>query len=80
MVAAYRRRRDAKLKALEARFPGGVRWSRPEGGFFLWVTLPGEMDAHRLLEELNFSAYGEEKLALGIERLTRAIARSGGLA
>ena len=27
---------------------------------------------------LNFSAYGEEKLALGIERLARAFARSGG--
>jgi len=38
------------LKALEARFPKGVRWSRPEGGFFLWVTLPARMDADRLLE------------------------------
>lgn len=105
IVAAYRRRRDAMLKALEERFPRGVRWSRPEGGFFLWVTLPAGMDADRLLEEairekvmfvpgscyfangggesslrLNFSAYGEEKLTLGIERLARAIERSGGLA
>ena len=29
----------------------GVRWSRPEGGFFLWVTLPEGPDTDRLLEE-----------------------------
>jgi hypothetical protein len=39
------------LKALEERLPAGVRWSRPEGGFFLWLTLPDGMDADRLLEE-----------------------------
>jgi len=108
IVAAYRRRRDAMLMALEEHFPRGVRWSRPEGGFFLWVTLPEGMNADRLLEEamrekvmfvpgscyfanftngggesslrLNFSAYGEEKLTRGIERLARAIARGGGSA
>jgi 2-aminoadipate transaminase len=104
IVEAYRTRRNAMLNALEARFPSGVRWSRPQGGFFLWVTLPDGMNADRLLEaamrekvmfvpgscyfangggesslRLNFSAYGEEKLACGIERLARAIQRSGAL-
>jgi 2-aminoadipate transaminase len=28
------------VKAIEAHFPEGVRYTRPEGGMFLWVTLP----------------------------------------
>src|SRR5437660_98251 len=34
-------RRDAMLEALERGFPEGARWSRPEGGYFLWLDLPG---------------------------------------
>jgi len=49
--AAYRERRDAMLKALEAHFPGEIRWTRPQGGLFLWVTLPPGMDAAALLPE-----------------------------
>jgi DNA-binding transcriptional MocR family regulator len=33
-------RRDAMLTALEQTFPEGARWSRPEGGYFLWLDLP----------------------------------------
>jgi DNA-binding transcriptional MocR family regulator len=33
-------RRDAMLEALEREFPDGARWSRPEGGYFLWLDLP----------------------------------------
>lgn len=36
----YRSRRDAMLTALDAHMPESVTWSRPDGGFFVWITLP----------------------------------------
>jgi DNA-binding transcriptional MocR family regulator len=43
-------RRDALLQALEEHLDGsGVRWSRPEGGYFLWLELPEGVDAVTLL-------------------------------
>jgi 2-aminoadipate transaminase len=47
----YGDRREAMLRALEAYFPPGVRWTRPRGGLFLWVTLPPGLDASELLTE-----------------------------
>ncbi|CAA9551992.1 MAG: Transcriptional regulator, GntR family domain / Aspartate aminotransferase [uncultured Thermomicrobiales bacterium] len=44
----YRRRRDLMLDALARHMPEGTTWSRPEGGFFLWVTLPEGLDAGRM--------------------------------
>jgi len=35
-------RRDAMLQALEANMPEGASWSRPEGGYFIWLDLPSE--------------------------------------
>jgi DNA-binding transcriptional MocR family regulator len=43
-------RRDAMLAAADAHFPPGTRWSRPEGGYFLWLDLPGGLDVSALLE------------------------------
>jgi 2-aminoadipate transaminase len=43
-----RERRDAMLAALESHLPE-ARWSRPGGGYFLWLDLPGETDAGALL-------------------------------
>lgn len=48
--AVYRARRDAMLDALAAHMPEGVRWTRPEGGMFVWVTLPEQLDGAALLE------------------------------
>jgi DNA-binding transcriptional MocR family regulator len=45
----YRRRRDAMMAALEREMPAGVNFTRPRGGFFIWVELPGEVSARRLL-------------------------------
>jgi 2-aminoadipate transaminase len=49
----YGRHRDAMLQALERTFPreSGVRWTKPQGGLFLWLTLPEGLDASVLLEE-----------------------------
>ena len=47
----YRARRDAMLEALARHFPPGVRWTRPQGGLFLWVTLPGGFDASAVLAD-----------------------------
>jgi len=49
IVALYRSRRDAMLRALEREMPPGVRFTRPEGGLFLWVELPAGIDARVLL-------------------------------
>ncbi|MGA5066402.1 PLP-dependent aminotransferase family protein [Streptomyces exfoliatus] len=48
--AAYRERRDAMLEGLPAALPEGSRWNRPEGGMFVWVTLPAGHDATALLK------------------------------
>lgn len=45
----YRERRDAMLAALERYAPPGVRWTHPQGGLFLWVTLPEGSDSAALL-------------------------------
>jgi 2-aminoadipate transaminase len=37
----YRRKGERTVAALERHLPQGARWTRPEGGFFSWVTLPG---------------------------------------
>ena len=47
--AVYRHRRDCMLTALDKHMPGGVTWTRPEGGMFVWVTLPEGIDAADLL-------------------------------
>jgi 2-aminoadipate transaminase len=38
------------LDAMAQYFPAGVNWTRPEGGMFIWVTLPKHIDAMKLLE------------------------------
>nr|WP_179646690.1 PLP-dependent aminotransferase family protein [Spinactinospora alkalitolerans] len=45
----YRGRRDAMMGALEALMPAGTTWTRPQGGFFVWVTLPEGLDAKSML-------------------------------
>lgn len=47
--AAYRARRDAMLKALATHMPAGCSWSKPDGGMFVWVTVPEGLDGATLL-------------------------------
>jgi 2-aminoadipate transaminase len=44
-----RARRDAMLEALEGELGDRARWSRPEGGYFVWLELPDELNASELL-------------------------------
>ena len=47
--AAYRRRRDVLLEALAAEAVAGLAWNRPEGGFYVWCRLPGDVHPGALL-------------------------------
>jgi len=42
---------QAMLDAMDEQFPEGVTWTRPEGGMFIWVTLPKHIDAMKLLDQ-----------------------------
>jgi 2-aminoadipate transaminase len=45
----YHERRDVMLKALDDFFPKEVTWTRPQGGLFLWVTMPEGTNCQELL-------------------------------
>jgi 2-aminoadipate transaminase len=49
--ALYRDQCDAMLAALKEHMPPGVSWNTPEGGMFLWVTLPAHIDSKLLLDQ-----------------------------
>ena len=49
MIEVYRQKRDLMLKTLAEYMPQGVTWTRPQGGLFLWLTLPKQIDATKLL-------------------------------
>ena len=46
----YRERRDAMLTALERHLPPGVAWTRPKGGYFVWLSLPEPLRAVEVAE------------------------------
>jgi DNA-binding transcriptional MocR family regulator len=46
---AFRERRDQMLQSLAAEMPPGTSWTRPAGGYFIWVDLPPGLDARALL-------------------------------
>ena len=47
----YKKKRDFMLDALNRYFPKELTWNRPEGGFFVFFTLPSYLDGKELLEE-----------------------------
>jgi 2-aminoadipate transaminase len=55
----YRRRWEVTRDAIEGSFPSGTATTRPEGGFYCWVTLPEGLDAAALLPR----AVAEERVA-----------------
>lgn len=58
LIVNYREQRDTMLATMAEFFPDTVRWTRPEGGLFLWIVLP----EHIKSKELFFKAI-EEKVA-----------------
>ena len=48
-VDLYRLRRDAMLNSIAEHFPADTTWTRPAGGFYVWVTLPRWVDTQALL-------------------------------
>ncbi len=57
--SVYAERRDAMLAALDEHMPAGVEWTRPEGGMFIWATLPKGMSGSELLK----TAVEEQRVA-----------------
>ena len=51
LTGIYRRRRDAMVAALAEFFPPGATWTEPEGGLFIWATLPEFIDTGDLLAQ-----------------------------
>ncbi len=49
MREMYRERRDAMMTALADFMPASCSWNRPEGGFFVWLTLPPGIDGKAML-------------------------------
>ena len=51
LTRTYAGRRDAMIAALEEHFPSEARWTKPDGGFFVWVELPVYVDCSSMLAE-----------------------------
>lgn len=50
-VQIYRKKRDIMLKSLEKYFPDEATWTKPEGGFFVFATLPEYIDTEEMFPE-----------------------------
>ncbi len=79
-----RQRRDVLLAALAEHMPEGTRWTRPDGGYQIWVDLPGDIDSRALLREAQTAGvmfapghqfHHDGRLSTGL-RLTTALADS----
>jgi 2-aminoadipate transaminase len=57
LKSLYRRRRDVMFEALEEHFGGRAAWTRPQGGLFVWVTLPEYIDTTGLLPQCKGVAF-----------------------
>ena len=83
-------RRDAMLDALEQELPTAT-WSHPQGGYFVWVELPGELTAApgvafvpgtdfggaQNTARLAFSYVSPDEIREGVRRLSAAVSARG---
>ncbi len=51
VINVYKKQRDAMITSIEEYFPSEVSFTRPEGGMFLWITLPEQLSALELFEQ-----------------------------
>lgn len=51
LCVEYGARRDAMIAALPHTVPDGTTWSDPDGGMFVWLRLPGDVDSAELLKK-----------------------------
>jgi 2-aminoadipate transaminase len=49
--ATYKERRDVMLEMMDEMFPQEVKWTKPQGGMFLWAQLPNGIDSAEVLKE-----------------------------
>ncbi|MDK2951570.1 MAG: 2-aminoadipate transaminase [Kosmotogales bacterium] len=50
-IKLYRRKKDIMLEELQEQFKDiPMKWTKPEGGLFVWATLPEEFDTHEMLD------------------------------
>lgn len=49
LKGVYHKRRDAMVGALEEHMPEGVTWTVPDGGFFMWITVPDSINTMQLM-------------------------------
>jgi 2-aminoadipate transaminase len=47
----YMRKRNIMLKSLKEHFPEGSNWTKPNGGMFIWVTLPEKVDTKEMFAD-----------------------------
>ncbi len=78
LVEIYRRRRDTMVESLREHFPAQASWTEPQGGLFIWATLPdyidtGDLLAKALREDVAFvpgqAAYVDESRGRSSMRL-----------
>lgn len=51
LIKVYGEKRNHMLKEMDIHFPAELKWTRPEGGLFLWCELPKSMSASKLLDK-----------------------------
>ena len=51
LVKVYGEKRNHMLKEMDANFPKELKWTRPQGGLFLWGELPKTMSASKLIDK-----------------------------
>ncbi|MBN2202817.1 MAG: PLP-dependent aminotransferase family protein [Candidatus Aenigmarchaeota archaeon] len=47
----YKKKMDVMLKSIEKHFPKGCEWTTPQGGMYVWVTLPSKIDTRELFDD-----------------------------